>query len=834
MATLIACADTGLTTSTTWNIADSASGAIQATISTGEDTGTSYAKSTAFTITNAKAVVGVMLSCVKKNSTGTVTVCLSVDGTAETRTVVVNASDLPTYKSWVVFNFSSLTSGGESTYKVMIKSSSAANATFYRDDTAGNWAHLIQTTDNQTPAANNILMIGGSFTTTSAAATRTVTMDAISSSITIYGQVNIGWSGKLDYGTTASTNYYLELAGMLNVWSGGTLQIGQYGGTVIPATSTAVLEFNCASAEQYYIYLYSGSTLNTCGATKTVSALLAANASANATSLTTDISTGWLNGDEIAIAPTGAYTTYTQAEKKTLSADASTTTLTIAAITNAHSGTTNYQAELGNLTRNVKIRGISAANVTKIYINSTVVTINCYYTQFTYVSYTFHAYLASSSTVNIRYCAFDFSIWPCYLWWCDNATLGSTVNCYYNVVYNGGGVFLSSFTNLICTVDHCVFIGGPGYGWSTGNGGNIATLTATYNSVSGKLGDGIILSEWYNGSLDNNTFHTNNGAGMYLNPYDIQRFICTVSNNICWRNIQGIYLFLPTSATGQYITGGSLYGNSTSNLQIYNSGNIVLKDVVFNGGVTTVAPFAIKIQNNDSISNRIKCINCSFGVTTAHGTASIDRIVNNGVFTAGMLVDFINCVWSDTTFIDANTIASLNKVNNIYADLDRITFLAYNQTANDNRRYTYYSINKSDTVIYTTKSARSERITPTANCASTGIIRAESSKKSFAVNASTTSTFSVQVRKSKSTDAGGINYAGSPPRLILKACPEAGIAADVVLATDTGPAALGTWFTLSGNNAAAQPTCDTVLEVVVDCAYLTALGWVNVADWSVS
>ena len=89
-----------------------------------------------------------MLFCVGVTSSGTVSVALSDDGgVTATREVTVNATDLPTSAGWVFFKFAStLTLDGGVDYKVGVKSSVAANATFYRDATAGNWARYLRLT----------------------------------------------------------------------------------------------------------------------------------------------------------------------------------------------------------------------------------------------------------------------------------------------------------------------------------------------------------------------------------------------------------------------------------------------------------------------------------------------------------------------------------------------------------------------------------------------------------------------------------------------------------------------------------------------------------------
>ena len=80
----------------------------------------------------------------------------------------------------------------------------------------------------------------------------TVTMDNTTSATTFgsgnatYGGVNLNTNSYLNYGTSASTNYYLRLNGYIWNSAGSSLNIGT-SATTIPASSTAVLEFSGAS-----------------------------------------------------------------------------------------------------------------------------------------------------------------------------------------------------------------------------------------------------------------------------------------------------------------------------------------------------------------------------------------------------------------------------------------------------------------------------------------------------------------------------------------------------------------------------------------------------------
>jgi hypothetical protein len=132
-----------------------------------------------------------------------------------------------------------------------------------------------------------------------------------------------------------------------------------------------------------------------------------------------------------------------------------------------------------------------------------------------------------------------------------------------------------------------------------------------------------------------------------------------------------------------------------------------------------------------------------------------------------------------------------------------------------------YGIIQIDTTYFKTASP-SQRLTP--NSATNKL---ESGSKKAALNSAATAIFSVWVRKS-SVAAGGADYNGNQPRLILKRNDAAGITADTVLATMT--AGLDTWQQLTGTTPVV--TDDAVLEVVVDCDGVA--GFVNADDWEVT
>jgi hypothetical protein len=147
-------------------------------------------------------------------------------------------------------------------------------------------------------------------------------------------------------------------------------------------------------------------------------------------------------------------------------------------------------------------------------------------------------------------------------------------------------------------------------------------------------------------------------------------------------------------------------------------------------------------------------------------------------------------------------------------------------TSGTNKFYTNYSWAETDATIYNT-AAPSLRCYPKS--ASYKGQSAPYPFMGFKVPCAkgATATATVWVRKSKSTDAGGVDYAGNEPRLIVRENRLAGYTADTVL--DTMTAATGTWEQLTGTTSAASEDC--VFEFIVDFDLNGAGSWVNIDDW---
>lgn len=815
-ANLIAKANANWTTNTTWGVVEAGASATQTTKSSSTNTTTSYVYSSAFTCTNTDVIEGLLLHVVQATTTGTVSVALSDDnGVTATRSVTVNASDLPTAASWVFFKFgSTLTCDGGVDYKVGVLGSSAGNATFYRDATAGNWARLLRTTANQTPVAADNLYISGEWTAAGSVAARSVTMNETAT--TAYGTLDIGQQGTLTYGTTAATNYYLRLAGDLNIWSGGTLSIGTVG-TPIPSTSTAKLNMACGSNVQYGIFVNNGGTFIAQGATKTVSALLAADVSATGTTLTSNVSTGWLSGDEIAIASTTR--TAGDTEKKTMSGNATGTSIPIAAVTNAHSGTSPTQAELVNLTRNVQVFGASASLQTYMLVNATG-SFDSDYAEFYWMgsgtgskrgvdvaittgsftaSYSsFHDFsVASSIGINVTaLTSGTFLLEYSVVALTSDAAFSNAATSSTSWIVNNNFFIRNTTSNVLCNLND---IGGT-YTNNTHFGSIASGLNTVYINDTGT---------W--GTFSGNVSHSNAGRGFTLvsNPSTT----ATLSNNVAWRNNDnGLYWF-NCCAYPVNIDGFTAFGNTTYNI-FFNGvmDRVTFNNLILNGDTTFSTGYGVAIGGTNLVMNN-SSLGVASGIKTTHSTADIGANISG---TTTLQMTGSNVTMSSATTFNVGSNVMVSAGFNKWGGVDG---------ANRNYQSSYLAggliITQTDTSIYKNASP-SQKIIPLVT-----VVKSRSSAKTVAISSGATSTISVWVRKSVVGD--GAAYNGAQPRLMLETNPSCGIGTggtNVVLATAS--AAAGTWEQLSGTTATT--TADCVVSAYVDLD--GTAGWVNVDDWA--
>lgn len=800
MAVLISAADGNLTAAATvWDIVSTGTGAIQATKTTFTFTTTSYVYSSAFTGTNLDIVDGLLLFCRRLNTTGTVTIALSEDnGTTDTRNLTVNASDLPAEYSWVFFKFgSSLTLDGGTDYKVGVKGSSASNASFYRDGTAGNWVRYLRKVSLATAGAGDVMYIAGEITAAGATTTRTITMD--STATTDYGTgtdgavdngIEIGNAGVLTYGTTAATNYYLKLSGSLNVWGSGTLNIGTTG-TPMPRDSTAVLEIDPVADGGMGLIVQDGGTANIQGQSRTsgkniIACKLNTDEAANSTSLGVDTDTGWLDNDEIVVASTTR--TATQTEKGTLNGAAGASSLTVdgfagagGGVLNAHSGTSPTQAEVVLLTRNVKVR--SATSTIMIYVQATAVsTIDIDWAEFVYMgesaSSVKQGFGVSTTTgsFNIQYSSLhDFEDYGMTI----SSTSGSNIVFSNNICYNLNTAAVASSRTIDISATSGVHTISGNYflACSCASNGNVILLsdvglTFTNNVIAGSgngsTSNAISLNEGAQlGTFSGNTIHSMAGNGLsnqsgavYGTFGSLTNWFNTGSGN----NISGSY--------GLIFDTHTYFGNGNHNISmtgggIYNH----YKSCTFNGHATFTTGNGIFTGGNGVM----KLTDCSFGATTTHTTADIS-IQNNGM---------MRTIAFNTTFATSSEYAIQTGGNNVQTSLQSQKHDASSTTF---KTIHSWGVILNDTTTRHTASGYSWKMTPN-NASQKLILPGPTTFDTFkaAVNASALVTIKVWCQKDGS-------YNGTAPRLVLVGGIIGGIASDVTASLTVGAS---TWEELT-------------------------------------
>jgi hypothetical protein len=799
-------------------------------------TTTSYQYSTAVALT-AVNYDGVLVCCQQTGSPSVSdTIYFKIYNGSEQALVIVYAQDLPVQPSYVFFKTNVFAGSASTVWQVGVRDgTNAGKAKFY---TTGNANQIIslwrQSDSTPTPTTSDVFFCAGELTGGSANTPRVVTMD--NTDTTIFGAINIGHLGTIANGTSASTTYKLY-AGPIQIYGGGELDIGT-SGTPVPSTSTALYQLAGQT-----LNVNAGGTFKTYGATKTLSALLAVDASGGATSLTTDISTGWLSGDSIALTPTT--TTYTHAEKKALTGDAVGTALSIAAITNARTGTAPYQAELCNLTRNVQISGTNTTTATKLIFTGANVTVNMRYTECLNIGTSYITGTAAlnfntgnAPAIDIQQCSFhettSSGAMLCFVNTGNGAGNWGSINIAYNVFYNMG--YVSRVGVGYCypfTIDHNYFI------LQTANAQGTGALSFPTNPPGGSITNNVFtglratcvlcINAQTPANLDGNSFH---GCGGTAFNYEASTsnpglgILPVINNWTIWR-MAGYGLIL-NQFTPITFNNLNMYSNTTAHVFFYN-GTYTFNNSTFNAGTTTVTtePFTWTSSIIQGPLN-VTCNACSFGATTPHAV-TMTTLTNQGMGTT--TIKFKTCTLSDTSFYDAYTPTTLVTGSRVakYGD----TIAVHNVTISGNNidyLAGYFKTNSRDVILYNVDSC-SERITAwniAAAFAPLPMPKVQSTPKQVIVPSGQHATVSVSCYKAD-------NSKTAQPRLVRLANYDCGLTSDEVVATMTDTQST-TWVTLSGTTTAV-PDKDAILQFVVDTSYVSGTGataFICVENWQIA
>jgi hypothetical protein len=835
MADLVSTSTGNLTASGTWNLVGH-SLISTSTSSTGLTTGN---LDSATFVPAATAIIGMCVRVAQRTpgaASNTMTITLRNSTTATNiGSVTVNISDIPGASNgtdseggWFYLKLSaSHTPNGTDSYLIRATvSSTTPSMQLATNGTANNWQRMIVLTTNQAPAAGDDMHVCGTFdgsTNPATLSTTTVTMNQTAA--TDYGTANtstyvaaldISKGGTLTWGTSASTNYLLRLSGQLKVYAGGTYNMGTVG-TPIPRTSTAQLEFDCAADGDFGFRGMNLSTVVIQGLSRTSGkniawTLLTADLAAAGTSSTVQDDTGWLNGDEVAIASTSR--THTESESVTLSANAGASSLSHGAVTNAHGGSasTLVQAEVILLTRNVILRSVSTTAMSHAVFKSTS-SVDADWALFRYmggaagVNNAITVETTSSGSASFSYCCLRDVEHTGF------AVTGSScpVVIEYCVGYNlctvsTPGIGLLNWTGAgtpAGTVTQCVAIQKSGINSNGGFrfGANMGTSTLTYlRSCTNWWGFNIDGTGDFSGvTMSNWVAHSCSLAGLYCNgPIALRN--ATFANMTFWRaggTSGGIHLL--ADMFNVTFTTTLLFGNTQHGVLVSGAAeHLHFYDLRAYADTTFTTLYGIRLGT--ALQTDVRVLKGDFG--TASGIYTTHTNADVGITSFGP----VEAVFNYCKFGSSTEIETTGGILQLYYP-SRLHIQRRDQTATQHLTKT----NQGD-ITYETSTvdvSPSIKLTPLNATATLKLDTAASERgRGFlsAVSSGSTVTPTVKVQKDGS-------YNGNAPRLILKANPALGVDTDQVL--DTLTVAAGNWETLTGTTPSA--TDDGVFEFVVDC-----------------
>lgn len=758
--------------------------------------------------------------------TSTITIALDQSGTTVTGTSVTFQISYLVGTGWVLIALSGNVTLTAGTYSLKILASVGFTVQIQTTSGTSSFCKMLLTTTTGTPVASgsesdNLYIIGtltyGGTSITGVSCTWDST-DATDA----WNMLTLGSNCNLSCAALASTNYYMILANDFRCYYNCLFKTA----SIWPTSSTFTMQFNSTaapgSAGGYGLVLFNNATVDLWGdSSKTCNTTLTADAATAATSVTVSSAFGWAVSDKLAFASTDL--TATHCESKAISS-VSGTTIGVAALTNAHSGTSPTIAEVINLTRLIKVQGKDSTHLGYVVCQPGA-NFSCYGVEFTNLGGSTSGYLG----ININSTSISNAIYFYYCSFHDFATGASgiviqagtntvTINTcsFYNIPNNH--LLVNGAANaLTVNVDGCVFMLNTNASdaivdWS-GPVGHLETSTIVGSVATGSQGGLTLRSTGYNtySTFSYITVHSCAGSGITLLAATglSNNVNLTMSNLTTWRNTaNGIYYnALMTSATVTINTWTS-FGNGNAQLSFNNNftGTWQMTGLTWYTGTTYTCPIGLQTNPGTAISyNSIMDMyidSSDLGSTGSHTNGDID------IYTVGQHRIYCrNCKFGSTP-VNNQT----NLVNGGFVASDR-----HSQTANNYAYYAQYGTLTEDTTIYKTAS-------PSARMTGNSTINSQNlGEFKISINNGDTPTISFQVRKSVSGD--GAAYNGSAPVLILKANPGLGIASDTTLATLSGGS--GSWTTLAGTFPSAA-TSNGIAIFMIQISGST--GWVNVDD----
>lgn len=514
---------------------------------------------------------------------------------------------------------------------------------------------------------------------------------------------------------------------------------------------------------------------------------------------------GWSVGDVLCFANTSK--TPAEAEAGTIASVDSGTQATLASpLQYYHGGASPFQIEVGNLTRNVKIRGIGSLQGYLLFSAAGVVSVN--HVEFSQLG---------SSTTNKRGVDCQTTIGSCSLTYSSfhDFAVVSSCSCFIsgsasnNITFSNNVCWLVANYNFYTNATTGLWVADANLFLRNTDSVAINYLqdiggTYTNNTLAAFPNSGASFYETYavGGPMYGLTAHGSNNQGLMFQGGSQY----TASNCVAWRNSSGFYY--SGARDGNFKTFIA-FGN-TNNFYLSLTGNCVWTNLQANGDVMFGISGGISPFGTAGSYNRIE--NSSLGVAsgflTAHASGSGD--INVGANSVGDLT-FVNSFFNTIVFVGG------------WGGSSWIRSQAHNQQAGNHRWWGAYGTGNTDTSIYATASP-SHRLTPSS--ATNKLLSNLGFRTGFLVPVRSGAATAIAVSVRTSSAADGAAYNGNPPRLMLRNSLGLNPTTISTLATfgGTNP---GTWATMTGITPIA--TANGVWECYVDCD--GTAGWVNVDDW---
>lgn len=548
-------------------------------------------------------------------------------------------------------------------------------------------------------------------------------------------------------------------------------------------------------------------------------------ASISDTTFSVDADTGWLSGDAVCVASTTR--TRTECQLYPLNANAGASSMVSGLypfsdfVISTHSGTSPTQAEVGLLTRNVKIRSTSSTLMSYVYC-AALATVTVSWAEFYYIGHSTTSKRGLeidggtiASAKSFTYC----SIHDCdnFGFYCLGGFTSLNVTFSNNVMWNtlaSAMITISgTLTNTDWTFDSNLIMRGASVGISLLDmGGTLTNFTAV-----GMGGVGISFSETGSsavalGTFSNLTAHSGASTGITNSATGLTGTLDGVN---CWRNSSFGYQSSDVTTINLIMKDLTIFGNTTANISMTSGDGL---NIIGTSTITADTSFAttngIRLDPTYSVQINMSGVDMSGvgGIYAPHTTNDLFLGTASQLTTPKGYAN--NCKFGTSPVFSTKSFWTRSAY---------IGFEKYGQTAGDHRCEMTYGQLKTDTTIFDAASP-SMRMTP--NSASFKLESAPLGKGILvAVPSGSSVTISVYTRKSVVGD--GTAYNGNQPRLIQRANAALGQTADVVL--DTHTVAAGSWEQLSATSSTA--TDDGAWEFIVDCDGTT--GWINVDDWGV-